>query len=117
MENADNLPRGGHPKTRVPIRWNVLILVGSGYVTLLVFFLLMVWRGGMTPESAYEVVKGPLMALIGGSLAISKDLIPLGDSPEDRRGGRPSGPTTNGDSGGGGNDSDNNPTANNGEQN
>ncbi len=37
----------------------------------------------MTAESAYEVVKSPLMALIGGSLAISKDLIPLGDSRPD----------------------------------
>ena len=41
--------------------------------------------GGMTAEAAYEVVKGPLMALIGGSLAISKDLIPLGIGSEIRQ--------------------------------
>lgn len=35
--------------------------------------------GEMTAESADEVVKRPLMALTGGSLAISKDRIPLGD--------------------------------------
>lgn len=62
-----------------PIRMNVLILVGIGYLSLLIMFGAMVWPGGMDAESAYEVVKGPLMALIGGSLAISKDLIPLGD--------------------------------------
>ena len=68
---------------RVPLRINVLILVGAGYVSLLIIFGAMCWGGGMTAESAYEVVKSPLMALIGGSLAISKDLIPLGDSRPD----------------------------------
>ena len=51
----------------------------------------------MKIEEAYEVVKGPLMALIGGSLAISKDLIPLGDTPstenrKDSQGGNESEP-------------------------
>lgn len=63
---------------KIPWRKNVLCLVISGYVTLLLIFGAMAWKGGMTAEHAYEVVKGPLMALIGGSLAISKDLIPLG---------------------------------------
>ena len=60
-----------------PIRTNVLVLVGAGYITLLVMFIFMVLGvEGMDASHAYEVVKGPLMALIGGSLAISKDLIP-----------------------------------------
>lgn len=29
---------------------------------------------------AYDLLEGPLMALIGGSLAISKDLVPLGET-------------------------------------
>ena len=62
---------------KVPYRKNVLILVGAGYSALLVVFFFMMWPGGTTAEIAYEVVKGPLMALIGGSLAISKDLINL----------------------------------------
>lgn len=66
----------------IPWRKNVLCLVIAGYVTLLLIFGAMVWKGGMTAEAAYEVVKGPLMALIGGSLAISKDLIPLGIGSE-----------------------------------
>ena len=65
--------------TKVPIRWNVLILVVAGYVTLLIMFLAIVISGDMSAEDAYEIVKSPFMALIGGSLAISKDLIPLGD--------------------------------------
>ena len=66
---------------KTPIRTNVLLLVGGGYITLLVMFTVMAIWGEMKIDEAYEVVKGPLMALIGGSLAISKDLIPLGDTP------------------------------------
>ena len=62
-----------------PLRINVLLLVGAGYVTLIAIFAFMALPGGMTADKAYEVVKGPLMALIGGSLAISKDLIPFND--------------------------------------
>ena len=72
------------------MRWNVLLLVGSGYITLLIMFAAMTLKGGMTAADAYEVVKGPLMALIGGSLAIAKDLLSLdrgessGDDASDR---------------------------------
>lgn len=59
-------------KRTVLWRKNVLALVGAGYGTLLVVFGFMVWPGGMTPDTAYEVVKGPLMALIGGSLVLPK---------------------------------------------
>ena len=65
---------------KTPIRTNVLLLVGGGYFALLFMFTVMAIWGEMKIEEAYEVVKGPLMALIGGSLAISKDLIPLGDT-------------------------------------
>lgn len=66
------------PKKRkrrgIPFRKNVLILVGIGYFAVLIIFCSMAF-GEMTAETAYEVVKGPLMALIGGSLALSKDLV------------------------------------------
>ncbi len=61
-------------RKKLPIRINVVILMGLGYFTLLVMFGAMAW-GGITADEAYEVIKGPLMALIGGSLAISKDLL------------------------------------------
>ena len=44
-----------------PLRINVLILVGIGYGTLIVMFIFMAWKGGMTIDDAYEVVKGPLI--------------------------------------------------------
>lgn len=68
-------------KMYIPWRKNVLFLVSAGYVTLLIIFGAMMWPGGVEAAVAYEVVKSPLMALIGGSLAISKDLIPLGTDP------------------------------------
>ena len=71
------------PKKR-PLRLNVILLVGSGYFTLLIMFGAMTLKGGMTADDAYEVVKGPLMALIGGSLAIAKDLLSLDQSESSR---------------------------------
>ena len=46
---------------------------------MFLIFVAMMWPGEMKPNVAYEVVKGPLMALIGGSLAIAKDLINVDD--------------------------------------
>ena len=63
----------------IPWRKNVLTLVISGYIVVLVMFLFMVLKGDMNPTDAYDLIQGALMALIGGSLAISKDLIPLTD--------------------------------------
>ena len=64
------------------IQWrkNVLVLVLSGYAVLLVIFISMMWPGNLSAKDAYDVLEGPLMALIGGSLALSKDLI---DDPSD----------------------------------
>ena len=63
----------------IPWRKNVLTLVISGYIVVMVMFLFMVLKGDMKPTGAYDLIQGALMALIGGSLAISKDLIPLTD--------------------------------------
>ncbi len=57
------------------MRWNVLILVGLGYVTILILFCALALGGGWKPSDAYDAVQGPLMALVGGSLAIAKDLV------------------------------------------
>ena len=64
-----------------PWRKNVLLLVISGYATVLVIFLLLAFST-LTAAEAYDAVQGPLMALVGGSLAIAKDLIQL-DQRED----------------------------------
>ena len=61
---------------RVQWRRNVLALVGFGYLLLLFVFLALMWgEGGMKADEAYSIINGPVMALIGGSLAIAKDLI------------------------------------------
>ena len=64
---------------KIPWRRNVLTLVISGYAVLFLIFVAMMWPGEMKAAVAYEVVKGPMMALIGGSLAIAKDLINVDD--------------------------------------
>ena len=58
-----------------PWRKNVLTLVLAGYATVVVALLLLVFGGKFSAAEAYELIQSPLMALIGGSLAIAKDLI------------------------------------------
>ena len=60
-------------QTQIKIQWrfNVLVLVGIGYVTLIFVFGVLAADAGITAKEAYDVVNGPLMALIGGSLAIA----------------------------------------------
>ena len=60
------------------LRVNVLLLIGFGYATVLVGFVSICAVQGAT--EAYDAVKEPLMALIGGSLALSKDLLHADDS-------------------------------------
>ena len=59
---------------QIRLRVNVLLLVGAGYAALLIIFLRMS-SSGITGDDAYAIIDGPLMALIGGSLAIAKDLL------------------------------------------
>ncbi len=61
-------------KQRVIIRWNVLYILTLGYVVVSIFFLFILWRC-TDATTAYNAIEAPLMALLGGSLAISKDLI------------------------------------------
>ena len=70
---------------KVAWRKNVLYLVTLGYGAIIVMFASVCIGGGVSAKDAYDMLEGPLMALIGGSLAISKDLVPLGngsDSPD-----------------------------------
>ena len=62
-------------KNGVPWRKNVLALVGMGYAMVLIVFVFLVWKGGKEAADAYKFVEGALMALVGGSLALSKDLV------------------------------------------
>ena len=56
------------------IRVNVLFVLLLAYASiLLVFFCLL--QAGMNPKDAYDLISVPLVALIGGTLAVAKDLV------------------------------------------
>ena len=63
---------------RQPLRINVLLLILMGYTAILTTFVVLAC-GTLTASQAYETVQAPLMALIGGTLAIAKDLVPSND--------------------------------------
>ena len=74
-------PRVKRTASGRPWRKNVLTLVGAGYGTILIVFGVLA-AGELKAPEAYDAVQGPLMALVGGSLAIAKDLLQL-DRAED----------------------------------
>ena len=57
----------------VVLRTNVLYLMTVAYIIVMVIFVAIMDKLGA--KEAWNVLEGPLMALIGGTLAISKDLI------------------------------------------
>lgn len=59
------------------LRFNVLILILFSYGLLPLIFCRSV-QLGTPPEESYEFLKEPIMAMIGGTLAIAKDVIPAG---------------------------------------
>ena len=60
-------------------RKNVLTLVGMGYAATGFVFFMLVYKAEMKVDDAYDIVNAPLMALIGGSLALAKDLVRADD--------------------------------------
>lgn len=58
----------------IPVRKNVLILMFFAYGALLGVFGIMV-AVGVDAKDAYDLVGVPFVALIGGTLAVAKDLI------------------------------------------
>ena len=56
------------------IRLNVLLLMLMAYGSLLVIFFGLVGYG-VAAETAYDLISTPFVALIGGTLAVAKDLI------------------------------------------
>ena len=56
------------------LRPNILVLIGIGYVVIGGIVIAQA-ASGASVSDAVTVVKEPLMALVGGSLALAKDLI------------------------------------------
>jgi len=76
---------GSNPnRKKVVIKTNVLILMGAAYFAVVFMFLVMVFgTENMTATEAWDILESPLMALIGGTLALSKDLIRDEDNPSE----------------------------------
>ena len=75
-KNTNNKKKeaGNPPRFITRIRVNVLLVLLLAYASiLLVFFCLL--QAGMKPKEAYDLVSIPLVALIGGTLAVAKDLV------------------------------------------
>lgn len=64
---------------RKPLRLNVLFLIGFGYFLVLVVFCGLMIAADENANDAYSVIEAPLMALIGGSLALAKDILKADD--------------------------------------
>ena len=60
---------------KFPLRWNVLALMGAGYASVVTVYAGLIFFADEGAVDAYGVVEAPLMALIGGSVAIAKDLL------------------------------------------
>ena len=67
-EQDDEAPKGG-----IPFRKNVLALMGIAYGVLLVIFVVVAVSD--SPQGAHDLIRGPFVALIGGTLALAKDLV------------------------------------------
>ena len=57
-----------------------MALIGCGYALLALIVVALAFAGNSVLE-AVGAIKEPLMALVGGSLALSKDLISDDDGP------------------------------------
>lgn len=66
-------------RTRRPWRKNVLWLFAFGYLSVVIVFCLLAFgpKSKLTVAEAGDLVQGPLMALVGGSIAVAKDLLQI----------------------------------------
>ena len=60
---------------KIPFRKNVIALMLIAYGTVLVMFLGMALTSSINAVEAWDALEAPLMALIGGSLTLSYNLI------------------------------------------
>lgn len=63
-----------NPKSGIPLRKNVLLLLFIAYLSLFGMFVVMI-LSRVEAKEAYNLIGVPFVALIGGTLAVAKDLI------------------------------------------
>ncbi len=73
-EPANNESKPKRPKCITPIRINVLTLLLVTYGAIVGLFMAMIVNGA-EPKEAWDMVSVPFVALVGGTLAVAKDLI------------------------------------------
>ena len=73
--------RAAPKRPKFPLRWNVLGLMFAGYLSVVLVYVGLIFFAGEDAPDAYGVVEAPLMALIGGSVAIAKDLLNADTTP------------------------------------
>jgi hypothetical protein len=61
------------PKPR-KVRWNILILMGFGYLAVLTYLVVLI-LSGIDATAAFDTVKELLIALVSGTIAIAKDVL------------------------------------------
>ena len=61
-------------KPLLPWRKNVLLLMCIAYLALILIFVAMLVAGA-EPASAYDKIGTPFVALVGGTIAVTKDLL------------------------------------------
>ena len=59
------------------------VLVSMGYAAILIAFWALAFTEALDADDAYQIVEAPLIALLGGTLAVAKDLVP-NNHPDDR---------------------------------
>ncbi len=74
----------GKTSMKIPWRKNVLSLMIIAYAAVMFVFFGLIDEGTDAKDS-YDVIKEPLMALVGGTLALAKDLVPFGLDEEPSR--------------------------------
>ena len=71
---ASSVAEGEGDGKSLPWRKNVLAALLLAYASLLVVFVVMLWAGA-EPKDAFDAINVPFVALVGGTLAIVKDLV------------------------------------------
>ena len=59
------------------------VLISMGYAAILIASWALAFTDALDADDAYQIVEAPLIALIGGTLAVAKDLVP-NNHPDDR---------------------------------
>ena len=70
---AEQEPQSG--KKSIQWRKNVLLLLGIAYGSMLAIFGAIAIWSPLTTKEAFDVISVPFTALIGGTLAVVKDLL------------------------------------------